>query len=266
MAKTELETKLRQKEILLERLERDRRWFADREKDEREEKERDRAEHDEARVRRSSILFIIANSPKRKMDTESRSLRTSNALLQQELADLQDSYSDLARNTGQTIASQKTQITSLSHQNSLLQEERDQFRHLADERNFIIQDLQTQYDELIATQDQVSRRVADDESMSLVREELHRQAAYLRNLESINTKQSAELSILRERHRNVEVLREENHGLKQKITMLEELRTKAIRLEAELEAGRQEREKWYAAFHCVFRGLSYMRMQGEPLL
>ena len=55
MAKTELETKLRQKEILLERLERDRRWFADREKDEREEKERDRAEHDEARVRHLAL-------------------------------------------------------------------------------------------------------------------------------------------------------------------------------------------------------------------
>ena len=199
------------------------------------------------------------------MDTESRSLRTSNALLLQELADLQDAYSDLARNTGQTIASQKTQITSLSHQNSLLQEERDQFKHLADERNATIQDLQTRYDELIATQDQVSQKVADAESMSIVRDELHRQAAYLRNLESINTKLSAELCILRERHRNVEVLREENHGLKQKITMLEELRTKAIRLEAELEAGRQEREKWYVALRCVFREFGYLRMQGEPL-
>jgi hypothetical protein len=73
------------------------------------------------------------------------------------------------------------------------------------------------------------------------------QAAYLRSLESINTKLMAELGILRERHRSVEVLREENHGLKQKIIMLDELRTKVISLEAELEAGRQERENWYVS-------------------
>jgi mitotic spindle assembly checkpoint protein MAD1 len=49
--KMELETKLREKDMLVDRLERDRRWFADREKEEREEKERERAEHDEEKVR-----------------------------------------------------------------------------------------------------------------------------------------------------------------------------------------------------------------------
>jgi len=47
----ELETKLREKELQIERLERDRRYFADREQEEREEKERERATYDEAKVR-----------------------------------------------------------------------------------------------------------------------------------------------------------------------------------------------------------------------
>lgn len=50
-SKMELETKLREKDLHIERLERDRRWFADREKEEREEKEKERAEHDEDKVR-----------------------------------------------------------------------------------------------------------------------------------------------------------------------------------------------------------------------
>jgi mitotic spindle assembly checkpoint protein MAD1 len=49
--KMELETKLREKDILVERLERDRRWFADREKEEREEKDRERGQHEEEKVR-----------------------------------------------------------------------------------------------------------------------------------------------------------------------------------------------------------------------
>lgn len=80
--------------------------------------------------------------------------------------------------------------------------------------------------------------------MTVVREELHRQAGYLRNLESTNAKLNSELNILRERHASVDVLREEKRGLERKVIMLEEMRNKVIRLEAEVEAGRQERETW----------------------
>jgi len=80
--------------------------------------------------------------------------------------------------------------------------------------------------------------------MAVVREELHRQAGYLHNLESTNAKLNSELNILRERHASVEVLREEKRGLERKVIMLEEMRNKVIRLEAEVEAGRQERETW----------------------
>ena len=59
MAQMELETKLREKESLVERLERDRRWFADREKDEREEKEMERADHDEAKVGGLSVTICL---------------------------------------------------------------------------------------------------------------------------------------------------------------------------------------------------------------
>jgi mitotic spindle assembly checkpoint protein MAD1 len=53
--KMELETKLREKDMLIEKLERDRRWFSDREQEEREEKEREWTEHEEQTV---GILFF----------------------------------------------------------------------------------------------------------------------------------------------------------------------------------------------------------------
>ena len=46
----EIETKLRDKDITIERLENDRRYFADRENEERQEKERERREHDDEKV------------------------------------------------------------------------------------------------------------------------------------------------------------------------------------------------------------------------
>ena len=49
-AKSELESKLREKEIEVERLRGDRQFLAEREKEEREEKERERAEYEEEKV------------------------------------------------------------------------------------------------------------------------------------------------------------------------------------------------------------------------
>ena len=186
----------------------------------------------------------------RKYDSDTRALRISLTSLREELADLQDAHSALSRSTNQTITSQKTQITTLTHQNSLLQDELAQLRVIAEERGATVEELQSQFDELSASQETLMRRVSEEENMSVVREELHRQAGYLRTLESTNARLTSELTVLRERHTSVEVLREEKRGLEKRVQVLEELRTKVVRLEAEVEAGRREREDWYLFSFC----------------
>lgn len=63
-ARTELETKLREKDVLVDRLEGDRRWLAEREKEEREEKERERAERAEEKVRPDASCYDCASDLK----------------------------------------------------------------------------------------------------------------------------------------------------------------------------------------------------------
>ncbi|KAJ7859581.1 MAD-domain-containing protein [Mycena leptocephala] len=226
--KMELETKLREKDMLIEKLERDRRWFSDREQEEREEKERERTEHEEQTE---------------KKDSELRTLRSSLTALREEFDDLQDAHSSLTRSTSQTIASQKSQITTLTRQTSLLEEEVSQFKLLAEERSQTIDEIQVQFQELSSAPE---NKAAEQENndMAVVREELHRQAAYLRALESTNVKLTSELAVLRDRHTSIEVLREEKRGLERKLQPLEGLREKVVKLEAQVEAGRQERETW----------------------
>ncbi|KAJ7507308.1 MAD-domain-containing protein [Mycena galericulata] len=226
--KMELESKLREKDILIEKLERDRRWFSDREQEEREEKERERAEHQEQTERK---------------DNELRTLRSSLSVLREQFAELQDAHSGLSRSTSQTIASQKSQITTLTRQAALLEEEVSQFKLLAEERSQTIDDIQVQFQELSTSSD---NKVVEQENndMAVVREELHRQAGYLRTLETTNAKLTSELAILRDRHTSIEVLREEKRGLERKLKPLEDLREQMVKLEAQVEAGRQERESW----------------------
>ncbi|KAH6894819.1 hypothetical protein BKA70DRAFT_1407381 [Coprinopsis sp. MPI-PUGE-AT-0042] len=61
---SELETKLREKELLIERLERDRRYFADREREEREEKEQERIRW----TRRLRFILIFHARATRNLD------------------------------------------------------------------------------------------------------------------------------------------------------------------------------------------------------
>ena len=100
-----------------------------------------------------------------------------------------------------------------------------------------------------------------DEDWTVVREELHRQAKYMRQLESANTKMTAELNVLREKQTSVEVLKEQKRDLERKLHGADELREQVVKLEAELDAARQEREEW-----CVFSVSlllhSLMRLQG----
>jgi len=57
----------------------------------------------------------------------------------------------------------------------------------------------------------------------------------------------AELNTLRERHTAMEVLREENRALEWRAAAADEMRETVVRLEAEVEAARAEREAWYVS-------------------
>ncbi|KAJ7628640.1 MAD-domain-containing protein [Roridomyces roridus] len=264
--KMELDSKLRERDIEIEKLKRDRRWFSDREQEEREEKERERAEYQEQTTRK---------------DNELRTLRSALTALREEYADLQDTHSNLSRSSSHTIASQKSQITTLTRQASLLDEEVSQFRLLAEERSQTIDEIQVQLQDLSTSASNAGdRSMSEQESsdMAVVREELHRQAAYLRNLESTNAKLTSELTVLRERHTSIEVLREEKRGLERKLKPLEDLREQVVRLEAQVEAGRRERETWAQNQPtdtpstpsktpvAVTQGLSALRLQHAQLL
>lgn len=59
--KKELEVRMTQKERLVAKLESDRRWLADREKEEREEKEEERKEREEEKVSRAPLSIVNVN-------------------------------------------------------------------------------------------------------------------------------------------------------------------------------------------------------------
>ncbi|KAJ8583278.1 MAD-domain-containing protein [Rhizopogon salebrosus TDB-379] len=227
--KLELEAKLREKDISIERLEKDRRWLAEREEKEREEKLQEQSEREEE---------------KRKADSELRTLRSTVTSLRENIAELEDEHSNLSRSHSQLSASHKAQSSVLARQNNALEQEVVEFRALAEERGAAIQDLQQRLDDAHAATDSSVRSTNENENWSVVRDELQRQAGYLRSLESTNAKLTIELTRYKDRHASVEVIREEKRALESKVAMMEGLREKVAGLEAQVEAARREREDW----------------------
>ncbi|TEB24118.1 MAD-domain-containing protein [Coprinellus micaceus] len=241
---SETQTKLREKELAVERLERDRRYFCEREKEEREGREREQLEATEAR---------------RQLDAELRSLRTQLSHLRDEHADLRSSHSSLSLSSSQSTGQLKSLVSQLQTQVQLLTSELDEARQLGAAREATIARLQ---DELDAVDDaeHANRSSADLGDMEIVREELGRQAGYLRSLESTNAKLSAEVNQLKGRHESIEA----------KLSTMGELREKCVTLEAELNASRAERASWAASpsksSSESMRALTELRLSNAQLL
>lgn len=190
------------------------------------------------------VLLFLHHFLQRKADLELRTLRSTVASLRENVAELEDEHSSLSRSHSQLSASHKAQSSVLARQNAALEQEVAELRALAEERNAAIQDLQQQLDDAHGATDSSVKSTNENENWSVVRDELQRQAGYLRSLESMNAKLTTELARYKDRHASLEVLREEKRALESKLATMEELREKVARLEAQVEAARREREDW----------------------
>ncbi|KAF9442101.1 hypothetical protein P691DRAFT_509211, partial [Macrolepiota fuliginosa MF-IS2] len=198
-----------ERQLLVEHRERDRCHFADREREEREVNEREQAEN---------------NAHRKRTDAECKALRAELSSLRETHADLQDTHTSLACTSSQSISQHKSLLTTLQPRTSLLEEELVEARTLVDSHSQELQEAQDKIDELQAVQDENQQRVRDESDLGVVRDELRRQAEYLRQLERTNAKLNSELSILRDRQTSVEVLREKNRSLETKLQHTDELR------------------------------------------
>ena len=182
------------------------------------------------------------------LHAEIQRLRTSLLRLEEDRSNLDEVHSQLSRSTTQTITGQKSQLAELTRQAKFFEDESITWKRNAEETNQRFRELEEENDAL------KSRKVSEappttadpstDNDWKVVRDELTRQASYLRNLESSNARMSGELVQLRQRNESIEVLKEQKRDLERKLDNTDSLRQSVVRLEAEVEAARKEREEW----------------------
>ena len=181
---------------------------------------------------------------KAKADQDVRSLRSELSTLREDYADLQDKLDALSHSTSQKLAVQAAELTSRERQVDSLSAELRASHDAAAAHSAEVLRLQSALDAEAAEQADLSRRDAEEASWSVLRAELTRQAEHSRQLEATHTRAMAELVSLRERHTAIEVLREQNRALERRAVAADEMRETVVRLEAEVQAARTEREAW----------------------
>ncbi|KAI9602826.1 hypothetical protein H4Q26_002131 [Puccinia striiformis f. sp. tritici PST-130] len=78
----------------------------------------------------------------------------------------------------------------------------------------------------------------------ILRKELIRQVDQYKTMEQANSRMTRELVSLRSRHSNAELLKEENHQLKQRLKSFDQIRQQLASTEVKLTQLTQEREEW----------------------
>lgn len=147
------------------------------------------------------------------------------------------------------ISGQKSQLAELTRQAKFFKDESVTWKRVAEESSQRLRELEDENDALKSHKVSEGPATTDpptDNDWKTVRDELTRQASYLRTLESSNARMLGELVQLRDRNESIEVLKEQKRDLERKLDNADSLRQSVARLEAEVEAARKEREEWCA--------------------
>jgi mitotic spindle assembly checkpoint protein MAD1 len=152
-----------------------------------------------------------------------RSLRSALSTLQEDHADLKDTYDALSHTTTQKLAAQAAELTARERQVESLSAELHSAHEAAATHSAEVLRLQAALDAHSTTQTDISRHEAEEASWSVLRIELTRQAEHSRHLETSHARAMAKLNTLRERHTAMEVLREENRALERRTAAMDEL-------------------------------------------
>ncbi|CED85573.1 Mitotic checkpoint protein MAD1 [Phaffia rhodozyma] len=136
-------------------------------------------------------------------------LRSERNDLQQSNAQLSTQLTTLTHQSNSTRTSLENQVTLLTGQLEVVEEESKEWRERAEERKLEIGSLRRQVEELIEEAEKAKREEGEEKVGVVLREELHRQAKNLQNQDLAMSTMKTELVQLRQRKDDVEILQQQ---------------------------------------------------------
>ncbi|KAI7949679.1 hypothetical protein MJO28_008500 [Puccinia striiformis f. sp. tritici] len=132
-----------------------------------------------------------------------------------------------------------TRIQLLEEDKARLQNENEQLRSNISQHQSDLEKLRQEKNTLSS-----SGSADSSSNRDILRKELIRQVDQYKTMEQANSRMTRELVSLRSRHSNAELLKEENHQLKQRLKSFDQIRQQLASTEVKLTQLTQEREEW----------------------
>ncbi|GFF26324.1 spindle assembly checkpoint component MAD1 [Aspergillus lentulus] len=178
--------------------------------------------------------------------------------LEQKLRSLQDEKQNIQEELGETQAQLLDQERQHKHQINELETIRSSLQKTLEE---LQNDLQNARNNLQSAQEKLSQRDmdvanletenirlkaegADGETLSVLKRELSDQVAHIRNLETANREQTAELRHLRKVQKNVEVVEEQKKSLENQLQLMKEVESELNTIQIQKQILEDERSSW----------------------
>ncbi|GAA5828613.1 hypothetical protein JCM3766R1_003760 [Sporobolomyces carnicolor] len=176
------------------------------------------------------------------LEQELRTVKQQLSTLQEQHIDLEEGFKDLEHAARQAVNEANAEKTAAR----ALRDELDVTRREVDDKIREALDEKRKRLAIEAELEQEKLRGKESAGTELIREELHRQVSHLKALEKDNSKLKRKLDTYERQHANVEVLKEANRSLENKVKGLDELRQQLAAQALEIDSLKRERNEWSA--------------------
>ncbi|OQE15466.1 hypothetical protein PENSTE_c028G04822 [Penicillium steckii] len=178
------------------------------------------------------------------LERKIRSLQDERQNLQEELDDSQAQLSDQERHSKYQINELESVRTSLQRTIEELQNDLQAARDNQQTTQEKLTQREGEVAELESENIRLKSEGTDAEELAVLKRELSDQVAHIRELETTNREQGAELQYLRKVQKNVDVIQEQKRSLENQLTMMKDLEAEVGTLQIQKRVLEDERQSW----------------------
>jgi mitotic spindle assembly checkpoint protein MAD1 len=178
------------------------------------------------------------------LERQLRDAQDENAALKEDAADAQARLSDSERHY-------QHQLNDIETKRTVLQGTVDKLRHDLSKISSDYENAQTRLGErnaelglLEAQVLELKTHAGDSDALNVLQNQLSEQVTHIRNLESANREQGAELRKLRDQHRSVQIVEEQKRGLETELRVLQDVERQLGEAQIQKEILLDEKRQW----------------------
>ncbi|RMD41517.1 hypothetical protein DV735_g3592, partial [Chaetothyriales sp. CBS 134920] len=181
---------------------------------------------------------------KEALERQIRQLQTDNAVLREDSEDMRARLTDQERGYSHSLADADAKRAALQEAVDQLKRELEHMSQSVDASQALVAQKDAEAEDLQAQILHLKSHPGDSKALNVLQTQLSDQLSHIRELETSNRQQVAELRKLRDTHRNVQVIEEQKRGLETELGILKDVERQLGEAQIQREILEDEKKQW----------------------